>query len=135
MPFQLAYPDLLPETDTPDDADTYELGVRPGDILVMGTDGLFDNLWDDQLKAIVAAETRAAPRDAPTATRVAQALADTAHGNAVNRSFKSPWAVEAANAGVLPIFDRFFPRGGKLDDCTVVISFVVHAGSLQDGGA
>lgn len=49
MPYQLASPKQLPDTDTSGDADLYELYMIPGDILVVGTDGLFDNMWDEEL--------------------------------------------------------------------------------------
>jgi hypothetical protein len=53
MPFQLASAALLPETDTADAAQLYELEMESGDVVVMATDGLFDNMWDDQLADIV----------------------------------------------------------------------------------
>jgi hypothetical protein len=53
-PFQLASHELRPEADAPEDADLYEVELMPGDILVVGSDGLFDNMWDDQLESIVA---------------------------------------------------------------------------------
>ena len=30
---------------------------------------------------------------------------------------------QAAEAGVLPLWKSLVPRGGKLDDCTVVVAF------------
>lgn len=52
-PFQLASHKLHPEADSPEDADVYEVELLPGDIVVIGSDGLFDNMWDDQLESIV----------------------------------------------------------------------------------
>ena len=52
-PYQLGSPELVPETDTADDAVVYELDAEQGDILVLGTDGLFDNMWNDELERIV----------------------------------------------------------------------------------
>jgi protein phosphatase PTC7 len=49
-PFQLG---LLPGSDTADMGLGYSLGLAPGDVLVAGSDGLFDNMWDDQLEALV----------------------------------------------------------------------------------
>jgi serine/threonine protein phosphatase PrpC len=54
MPYQLAHPLEFPDTDLADDAQLYELPVQPADVLVAGSDGLFDNMWDDQLCEIVA---------------------------------------------------------------------------------
>ena len=56
MPLQLACTELLPGADGPDDADVYELDLAPGDVLVAATDGLFDNMWDAPLGALLAAE-------------------------------------------------------------------------------
>ncbi len=59
MPYQLACPQFLPETDiAADDADTSSFALQPGDIVVLGSDGLFDNVWDEQLKDVVAAGLR-----------------------------------------------------------------------------
>ena len=33
----------------------HALFMQAGDVVLLGTDGLFDNLWDDQLTAQVAA--------------------------------------------------------------------------------
>jgi hypothetical protein len=52
-PFQLASPTLWPQADTPDDADVYEVDLQPGDVLVLGSDGLFDNMWDSELELVL----------------------------------------------------------------------------------
>ena len=45
----MSHPRLFPETDIADSADRYTLAVQPGDIIVAGSDGLFDNLWEEEL--------------------------------------------------------------------------------------
>ena len=57
-PFQLASAELWPQADSADDADVYEVDLQPGDIIVMGSDGLFDNMWDAELEKIVAAHLK-----------------------------------------------------------------------------
>lgn len=54
-------------------------------------------------------------------------LAQAARKNAQDASYQSPFIMEAAAAGVLPIWRRWQPRGGKLDDCTVVVVFAEPA--------
>lgn len=53
LPYQLGSPELIPESDTVDDAAVYEIDAEAGDVLILGTDGLFDNMWNDQLARIV----------------------------------------------------------------------------------
>jgi protein phosphatase PTC7 len=52
-PFQLGHLGLLPHADTVGMGLGYSLGLAPGDVLVAGSDGLFDNMWDDQLEQLV----------------------------------------------------------------------------------
>ena len=52
-PYQLASPTKWPEADTADDADVYEVEMLPGDVIVLGSDGLFDNMWNFELEAII----------------------------------------------------------------------------------
>lgn len=134
MPFQLAHPDLLPGTDTADDADVYQVELRADDVILMGTDGLFDNLWDRQTLDIINSMLEEQPRTARVAQAIADRLAEQSHDNAVDTSFRSPWAVEACNAGILPVLDRARLRGGKLDDCTVVVAFVEPEADGQERG-
>lgn len=60
-PFQLASQKRYPEANSPDDADVYEVSLLPGDILVLGSDGLFDNMWDSQLETIIREHLQAQP--------------------------------------------------------------------------
>lgn len=62
MPFQLAWSKVLPDTDTAMDAQLYELEVQEDDVLVFGSDGLFDNMWDEELTTIVQDFTRNTPK-------------------------------------------------------------------------
>ena len=57
-PFQLASAELWPQADSADDADVYEVDLQPGDVIIMGSDGLFDNMWDSELEKIVAAHLK-----------------------------------------------------------------------------
>ena len=53
MPFQLACPGPEQYSDTSESAMVYELELEPGDVVVLATDGVLDNLWDDQIAEIV----------------------------------------------------------------------------------
>ena len=53
MPFQLACPGPDQYSDTCEDACVYELELEAGDVIVLATDGVLDNLWDDQMAQLV----------------------------------------------------------------------------------
>lgn len=57
-PFQLASPQFLPACDRPQGGLTYSARLAQGDVLVAGSDGLFDNMWDTQLAELVATALR-----------------------------------------------------------------------------
>lgn len=82
-------------------------------------------MWDSELVQLVQAKlaTAATPGfDRTLAARLAKAIANSAHTNAADRNYRSPWVVEAAELGHLSLFARMFPRGGKMDDITVVVA-------------
>eukprot|EP00596_Hydrurales_sp_CCMP1899_P005502 CAMPEP_0119043486 /NCGR_PEP_ID=MMETSP1177-20130426/22685_1 /TAXON_ID=2985 /ORGANISM="Ochromonas sp, Strain CCMP1899" /LENGTH=412 /DNA_ID=CAMNT_0007011703 /DNA_START=660 /DNA_END=1895 /DNA_ORIENTATION=- len=56
LPYQLGFsgiPEFKGSFETPLDADTASISVMPGDIILMATDGLFDNLDLDEILTIV----------------------------------------------------------------------------------
>lgn len=128
-PFQLAcWPQTEEEeeeeeSDFSDDADLYDIEVSPGDILVLASDGLFDNVFDEEVASIVSSiiddELSAA-----SAERAASALTAAATAKVRNLRSRTPWVEAAARAGKLPPLQRLRPRGGKMDDITVVVALV-----------
>ena len=54
-PYQLGYEPLSEDTDVAEDADEFEFTVKPGDLVVAGSDGLFDNVFDDEIAAVATA--------------------------------------------------------------------------------
>ncbi|KAG1664831.1 hypothetical protein FOA52_007089 [Chlamydomonas sp. UWO 241] len=139
MPFQLSHPSII---ESPDDADCAEVTVhdmQPGDVVVLATDGLYDNVFDDEIASIVAdaLRTRMAVRrgegdsrgsgflTSEDAEHVAMAIAHTAHSYAQNPYKRTPWSVSAAETG-MPWARYFVKGGGKMDDITVVIGFITE---------
>lgn len=57
-PFQLAHLRFVSGADTAGMGLSYSLPLAPGDVLVAGSDGLFDNMWDHQLAGLVAQGVR-----------------------------------------------------------------------------
>jgi protein phosphatase PTC7 len=105
-------------SDPPTSAQLYALPVQPGDIIVCGTDGLWDNLHDAEIAALVRSEMAAGRGPAGAAERIAAA----AHIRGADPRADTPFS-RGAMAARVPF------RGGKMDDCTVVVSVV------QEGAA
>jgi protein phosphatase PTC7 len=94
--------------DTPDKSDTNKIEVKNGDIVVLGTDGLFDNLFADEIVSIV--------KEHSDVSVMGDTLVKKAFERAVSRE-DSPFAQGARKAG-------YFYNGGKLDDITVIVAKV-----------
>ena len=115
------------------DAEEYSFAAREGDVLIMGSDGIFDNIWDDALEEVVQASLVGLDRSEFAAMAVANAVAMAAHQNAQDSTFYSPWTDGATRAaGQTSIVDELVLKktenpymGGKMDDCTAVVAFVV----------
>ena len=111
MPFQLGpYGSSL---DNPEQAEQFEIVVELGDIIVLGTDGVFDNTFDEEIALVIntAVKARATP------AQMAKAVALLARKHAEDPDFQSPFSMEAAKVG-------FNFNGGKMDDITVIVSVV-----------
>lgn len=103
--------------DYPSDADIYETKLRDGDIIVAYTDGLSDNVFNNEIAAICSLVSRAGgPEDIQVQT-MADRTAEFARACMVNRTRVSPFEKAAAREG-------FYFRGGKLDDVTVLVALV-----------
>ncbi|KAJ4846380.1 hypothetical protein Tsubulata_038935 [Turnera subulata] len=87
-----------------------EVWVEPGDIVVVGTDGLLDNMFASEIEEILqTTEGR------PWPEQIAWTVAAMALENAKDENYKSPFQCDAAVAGQDHI-------GGKYDDITVVVA-------------
>ncbi|XP_015061529.1 probable protein phosphatase 2C 55 [Solanum pennellii] len=108
--------------DSPSLAQAFKITVAPGDVLVVGTDGLFDNLYDADITEVVVHAVEAGLGPQMTAKKIA-ALAQQ---RAMDTTKPSPFSDAAKEAG-------FEYHGGKLDDITVVVSYVTNnANPLAD---
>uniref|UniRef100_A0A1D1YFP3 Protein phosphatase n=1 Tax=Anthurium amnicola TaxID=1678845 RepID=A0A1D1YFP3_9ARAE len=94
--------------------EVYSVDLEEGDIVIMATDGLFDNLYEQEIVAIVSKSFQAHLKP----TEVAELLAMRAQEIGRSPSTRSPFA-DAAHAAGYPGF-----TGGKLDDVTVIVSIV-----------
>ncbi|CAJ2646359.1 unnamed protein product [Trifolium pratense] len=102
--------------DHPSSAEVFTVPVASGDVIVAGTDGLFDNLYNNDIIAVVVSAIRAKLEPQVTA----QKIAALARQQALDKKRQSPFAAAAQEAGY-----RFY--GGKLDDITVVVSYISNS--------
>ncbi|PRP86367.1 hypothetical protein PROFUN_05508 [Planoprotostelium fungivorum] len=105
FPYQIGTnSDCLPESH----AEDITLQIQPNDIVVAGSDGLFDNLYDQEIVEIL----RNCTDDAQEA---AEKIAHMACKMSREWTRLSPFAKQAHNHGLI------FVYGGKVDDITVVV--------------
>lgn len=90
--------------------------VASGDVIIAGTDGLFDNLYNNEVTAVVVHATRAGLGPQVTA----QKIAALARQRAQDKNRQTPFSTAAQDAGY-----RYY--GGKLDDITVVVSYITKS--------
>nr|XP_010923448.1 probable protein phosphatase 2C 55 [Elaeis guineensis] len=105
-------------SDLPSAAQVFNFPVAPGDVIIAGTDGLFDNLYSNEVTAVVVHAVRA--RLGPQVT--AQKIAALARQRAQDKNRQTPFSAAAQDAGY-----RYY--GGKLDDITVVVSYISASSS------
>jgi protein phosphatase PTC7 len=119
-PFQLAVaPSGLQGvvlSDSPESAQSTSFGVQEGDVILVGTDGLFDNLSEDMILKHIRKLKDPRPENVQ---HVASLIAHEAHELAFDSEYMSPFSMNAAANG-LDI------KGGKPDDITVLISRVTE---------
>ncbi|KAJ9177144.1 hypothetical protein P3X46_012390 [Hevea brasiliensis] len=99
--------------DLPSSGQVFTFPVSPGDVIIAGTDGLFDNLYNNEVTAVVVHAVRAGLGPQVTA----QKIAALARQRAQDRNRQTPFSSAAQDAGF-----RYY--GGKLDDITVVVSYI-----------
>lgn len=91
----------------------FKNSVSPGDVIVAGTDGLFDNLYNHEIATIVGAAVTSGFSPELTAQKIAALV----RRRAQDRKRQTPFSTAAQQAG-------FSYYGGKLDDITVIVSYV-----------
>lgn len=139
LPYQLGYSGIEDHTDnfeTPTDAATHSMTVFPGDIIVLATDGLFDNLdLDDLVKHISEWENKhfgkmwlKNPLDLPgegtnkdqvAMDELARSLVERARELSLDKTRDSPFALLAKDNDIMW-------SGGMPDDTTIVIARVTE---------
>ncbi|KAL6055983.1 PPM-type phosphatase domain-containing protein [Balamuthia mandrillaris] len=117
--------------DTVAEAVVGSVDVKEDDIIILASDGLFDNLYEDEILDLVAqAQPNPSPANGSSSRRdehaypprwnaksLAEALASEAHKRAAKSEGRVPFGEEAGRYGVNYI-------GGKMDDISVIVSRV-----------
>lgn len=120
-PFQLSLPpsdmasDVL--SDNPESADRYEFNVEDGDVIMLATDGIFDNVPESILMEEISPICGCSDLDHQKLQQCANSIALIARKLSQNETFLSPFARNAQANG-------FNMVGGKQDDVTVVLAKV-----------
>jgi len=128
LPYQLGWTKVYPEGDRPDAADRVEVEMKPGDAVVLGSDGLWDNVPYAEVAALCAEHQG-------DAEECAEAIATLAFGYSCDPEYDSPFTQEARKAaeGRPEWADRRNLIGGKMDDIAVVCMFVEASRGLSGG--
>ncbi|XP_042399417.1 probable protein phosphatase 2C 1 isoform X1 [Zingiber officinale] len=109
------------------DATVCSLELIEGDTVVMGSDGLFDNIFDHEIISALSGSQ--------DVSEAANKLANLAHYHSMDSNFDSPYSLEARSRGFdVPWWKKVLGTklvGGKLDDITVIVGRVIRI-SLSD---
>lgn len=115
FPFQLG----TSSRDSSKDTQSFTLKIQEGDIVVLGSDGLFDNVFDDDIVDIVASKTMANVLHSDP-QQMANALLKRAKEVAEDSRYaSSPFQERAIQEG-------FYYQGGKVDDITVLVAIIQY---------
>lgn len=106
------------KVDRPQDADLYSFEVQEGDLVVLGTDGVFDNIYAHEVCQLAGSALGPLEAGVPAdATKLAEAICKAAFHRSTDRSARSPFGDHAKQAGLCH-------TGGKMDDITCVCAWV-----------
>ena len=121
MPFQLGWREAYPETDDPRKADVKKVRLKRGDCVVLGSDGLWDNVPHEDV-AILCEENEG------DAVKCAEQIARLAFARSTDEEYDSPFMIAARKEGMELTWAEKLQgvqlTGGKMDDIAVVVAFV-----------
>lgn len=103
----------LAKQDQPSSAFLYSFDLQLGDLVLLGTDGVFDNLYDEELCSLASFVMNG--RHDPQL--IAAAVARAAFHRSQDSSARTPFGQSAKEAGIYHV-------GGKSDDITVIAAWV-----------
>jgi len=101
--------------DPPSIALKFEHQIQNNDIVIVGTDGLFDNIDEKQIVDMVTPFIKESNIINPT--QIAETIAQSAFKYSLDKNYQSPFATKAKQAYI-------YFKGGKSDDITVLVGQV-----------
>eukprot|EP01121_Diplochlamys_sp_Union-15-3_P000808 TRINITY_DN10671_c0_g1_i1.p1 TRINITY_DN10671_c0_g1~~TRINITY_DN10671_c0_g1_i1.p1 ORF type:complete len:353 (+),score=61.34 TRINITY_DN10671_c0_g1_i1:67-1059(+) len=112
--------------DKPEDAVVSKVRVEDGDVVVLGSDGLWDNLFNNDIANMIQEKLQNTSRETNPITpqELADLIGERASEIANNTKKTSPFSVAARKAGY-----HYF--GGKLDDITIIVALVTRTNQQQ----
>ena len=84
-----------------------------GDVVVVGSDGLWDNLYPSELLELVNQNTK-------NEKQLAESIAQAAYKRSLSNNYSSPFHEKAKKAKL------YYPQQGKSDDITVVAATIIQ---------
>lgn len=120
-------------SDSPESADTFSFPVENGDVILVATDGVFDNVPKDLLLETLRGVE--GEKDAVKLQMTANSIALMARSLSFDSEFMSPFAINARKNNIHTIGESRFGDvrdiqlmfsfvGGKPDDITVILACV-----------
>eukprot|EP00914_Ancora_sagittata_P002367 GHVO01005241.1.p1 GENE.GHVO01005241.1~~GHVO01005241.1.p1 ORF type:complete len:444 (-),score=56.11 GHVO01005241.1:126-1457(-) len=117
-------------SDKPQDADLYETNISEGDLIILGTDGLFDNLFVKDIAGLCGLAVspyeskvlRGHDKHATCPRDITKALALAAYWRTLDDEAETPFskACNKESQNAVPVI-----MGGKSDDISVICGWVV----------
>eukprot|EP00742_Colponemidia_sp_Colp-10_P002956 GILJ01003154.1.p1 GENE.GILJ01003154.1~~GILJ01003154.1.p1 ORF type:complete len:277 (-),score=47.54 GILJ01003154.1:182-1012(-) len=106
--------------DDPIKAEDHKMDIHVDDVILMATDGLWDNVFPEELESIYEKWRKSEVQ--PSTESLAKSIADQAYTFSLDRKRKSPFTVGAMTQG----YSLAQAIGGKSDDITVLIGRVME---------
>ncbi|PPQ71973.1 hypothetical protein CVT24_008190 [Panaeolus cyanescens] len=103
--------------DSPAEADTFEMKLRDGDLVIAYTDGFSDNVFPSEMVTICSLVARAGGTEDEQVQAMADRMVEYARRCMKNKTRVSPFERDASRQGM-------YFRGGKEDDVTVIVGLV-----------
>jgi protein phosphatase PTC7 len=150
-PFQLGYMPLSADADDANEcAEQYSFKAMEGDVIVVASDGVFDNVFNEELVRVVG-NSCSQGLSYETMAKCAEDIVLVSRAHAEDKTYASPYSLEAEKyaketgtkvkvpsggggglfGGLNKMMGKGGGRGGKMDDITVVCAFVGPTAEAQ----